>query len=283
MISAQEKALIYQNAIIPEQLPHYVEAVTQAETFLFEECPVYVRGGHITLVAYPLGRSSDLFEGDNSWLVELLAELQRKFDPQVFAVISPMQNALFSSWDLKGEDQYYRLDLDSVRPDKKLRNIIHRAQTELSVSFQEKFDCRHKRLVNEFLRTHKVSPETHSIFKRLPRIIRHPECVLISAVNLHRQLVAFDVFDFSAAETGFYLFNFFSRSHYVPGASDLLLWHGIDYARQHGKKRLNLGLGIHPGIERFKQKWGSQPYLKYFAFQKEPDVEEAVDALYAKI
>lgn len=283
MISPKEKAYISENAIIPEQLPHYVEAVTQAETSLFHDCLVYRQDDHITLIAYPFGWEAGKMIYDETWLSELISELQNEFKPQVLSVISPFQGDLLNDWVIKGEDHYYRLDLKLLKPGKKLRNIIRRAQGELTVSVGDSFDCRYKQLVNQFLKKNKVSAETRSIFKKLPRIVHNPECEIFSAKDRRGKLVAFDVFDFSAEKTAFYLFNFVSRINYVPGASDLLLAYGVDYARQHGQRFLNLGLGIHPGIERFKQKWGSQPFLKYFAFYKEPEIEEAVDALYAKI
>ncbi len=283
MISSQEEAYIYQNAIIPEQLPHYVEAVTRAESSLFQDCLVYRRDNHITLIAYPLGWEAGKLIYDETWLAAIISEFQNEFEPQVLSVISPVTGDMFEDWVLKGEDHYHRLDLKFLKPGKKLRNIIRRAQGELTVSVGDPFDCRYKQLVNQFLKTNKVSVETRAIFKKLPRIVRNPDCVIFSAKDRRGKLVAFDVFEFGAEKTAFYLFNFFSRSNYVPGASDLLLSYGVDYARQHGKRFLNLGLGIHPGIERFKQKWGSQSFIKYFAFQKEPEIEEAVDVLYAKI
>ena len=285
MISSLEQSFIYQHAYIPEHLSHYVQAVTQAEAFFIQGCLVYVREAHLSLVAYPITtdpsfRDSELEE---SWLLELLSDLQQAYEPQVISVISPIRLDGLRGWELVGEDQYYQLQIDQVKPDKKIRNLIQRAERECIVESDQTFDCRYKKLVNEFLKTHRVSAETRSIFKRLPRISKNPGCVLISAFNQHRKLVAFDIFDFSAAHTGFYLFNFYSRRHYVPGASDLLLSHGIQLAHQQGKKFLNLGLGIHPGIEMFKQKWGSQPFMRYYAYQKEPEIDQAEDVLFGKL
>jgi hypothetical protein len=41
----------------------------------------------------------------------------------------------------------------------------------------------------------------------------------------------------------------------------------IACARSRGKSNLQLGLGVNPGIRRFKQKWGGQPFLDYFAWE----------------
>jgi hypothetical protein len=34
-------------------------------------------------------------------------------------------------------------------------------------------------------------------------------------------------------------------------------------AREYGKGYINLGLGVNPGIRRFKEKWGGKPSLPY--------------------
>lgn len=282
MITPEEKAKISRFAVIPEQLPDYVQAITQAEAYLMQDCLVYIRGTHCSLVAYPLGSHSRPQPFDRIALEALLAELQKIYNPQVISVISPVPCDLQPGWEITGEDHYYRLELDQLKPDKKLRNLLKRAEAELAVSTQPAFDCRHKKLVNEFLKTHKVSSETRAIFKRLPRIAKNPGSVLISAFNHGGKLAAFDLFDFSATEVGFYLFNFYSRRHYIPGASDTLLAQGVRIAQEKGITALNLGLGIHAGIERFKRKWGARPFLDYFAYQREPETHSAVDALYAK-
>lgn len=283
MISNEEKTYILEKAYIPEHLPHYVEAVTGAETTLFQDCLVYTRESHCSLVAYPLTSSGDFNHENSGWLEKLTTTLVETYNPQVFSLISPKKYDSFDDLERTGEDHYFRLDLDHFKPDKKLRNLIQRAERELNVVSDQKFDCRHKKLVNEFLSTRQVSSETRSIFKRLPRISKTKGSLLLSAFNPRGKLVAFDIFDISAHSYGFYLFNFYSRAQYVPGASDLLLLHGMQIAHKQGKKYFNLGLGIHPGIEQFKAKWGSQPFLNYFAYLKEPDVEEATDNFYAKL
>ena len=59
------------------------------------------------------------------------------------------------------------------------------------------------------------------------------------------------------------MFNFASREHYIPGASDLLLNELVTIAQQKGKRFINLGLAINKGITFFKQKWGGVPFLNH--------------------
>jgi hypothetical protein len=37
----------------------------------------------------------------------------------------------------------------------------------------------------------------------------------------------------------------------------------VRLAQSEGKQAINLGLSIHPGIRRFKQKWGAEPFLEH--------------------
>ena len=75
------------------------------------------------------------------------------------------------------------------------------------------------------------------------------------------RLVAFSIADMGSACYAFYQFNFRSNKIAVPGASDLLFYELIRLAQSAGKQAINLGLGIHPGIRRFKEKWGGKPFL----------------------
>jgi hypothetical protein len=68
-----------------------------------------------------------------------------------------------------------------------------------------------------------------------------------------------------SARYAFYQFNFRSAKIAVPGASDLLFNEMIRLAHSEGKRAINLGLGIHAGIRRFKEKWGGAPFLAHHA------------------
>jgi hypothetical protein len=48
----------------------------------------------------------------------------------------------------------------------------------------------------------------------------------------------------------------------------------VNLAQFQGKKAINLGLGIHPGIRHFKEKWGGVPFLAYHsALVQRPTVD----------
>ena len=79
------------------------------------------------------------------------------------------------------------------------------------------------------------------------------------------QVAAFTITDMGSADYAFYMFNFRSTKHLIPGASDLLFNEMVNMSQSEGKKAINLGLGIHPGIRRFKEKWGGVPFLTHAA------------------
>ena len=77
------------------------------------------------------------------------------------------------------------------------------------------------------------------------------------------RLVAYSIVDLGSARYAFYQFNFRSPKWPVPGASDLLLDRMVRMAQAEGKQAMNLGLGVHAGIRRFKEKWGGRAFLEH--------------------
>jgi len=67
------------------------------------------------------------------------------------------------------------------------------------------------------------------------------------------------------APTGFasYVVGCHSRTVRAPHASDLLFVEMVAAARGAGKRYIDLGLGVHDGIRRFKTKWGAEIFLPY--------------------
>jgi hypothetical protein len=103
------------------------------------------------------------------------------------------------------------------------------------------------------------------------------------ARNEGGDLVAFDVAEMASKAYAFYMFNFTSRDHFVPGASDLLLWEIIEHAQREDKRYINLGLGIDPGVTFFKEKWGGEPFLPYAFVDYAPAGESGLEGLLQKL
>jgi hypothetical protein len=142
--------------------------------------------------------------------------------------------------------------------------MVRRASRELFVEAGKEWGKEHGALITEFLSSHEVSKETESIFARIPEYMASATtALLLSARNHEGTLIALDVADYGSKDYAFYMFNFASREHYVPGASDLLLHELFTIAQQKGKRFINLGLAINKGITFFKQKWGGAPFLNH--------------------
>ncbi len=103
----------------------------------------------------------------------------------------------------------------------------------------------------------------HEIFNKLPLYLGYSKTVCLIEARKGNDLAAFDIIDFGSANYMFYMFNFRSLEINVPGASDLLLYEMARLGESKGKLSINLGLGISPGVRRFKEKWGAVPFLAY--------------------
>jgi hypothetical protein len=103
--------------------------------------------------------------------------------------------------------------------------------------------------------------------------------LVFSARTRRGELAAFDVADLGAEEWVFYQFNLRSSRAYVPGASDLLLHEIVGAARKHGRRDINLGLGINAGVARFKLNWGGVPFLDYATCRYRPRRRGLLDML----
>jgi hypothetical protein len=265
MITPEQRVYLETHAYVPEHLPAYVTAITAVEPFLMDDMVVYVDRERLIFVGYPL---QTVFDEDR--MAETFEQARARFKPTVISVTAPAAPAGLSGGQESSPDSYYRLALSTLSVSQKLRNMLKRAGREVVVDKNKTFGRAHKRLIKEFLRAHRLPQATQLIFKNIPAYLKSESAWLFTARNRRGQLVAFDVADFGPKHYAFYMFNFYSRRHYVPGASDLLLAEIIAQARETGKKYINLGLGINPGVTFFKTKWGGVPFLPHISYIHEP-------------
>jgi hypothetical protein len=162
--------------------------------------------------------------------------------------------------------------------------MLSRAGRELSVERNKNFDEEHKKMVDDFLKTHPVDEATRFIFKRIDEYLSSSTTAWVfDARNKRNELVAFDVAEFKPRDYAIYMFNFGSDVLYVPGDSDLLLSEVIQQAKTERKKYINLGLGINPGVTFFKKKWGGVAFLPYTSCLYHPSRKENLEALLQKL
>jgi hypothetical protein len=259
MITATEACFIREHAYVPEHLPGYVHAISQAEPYLLGAYLCFQIADSLMFNGYPLGPPT----GSQSML-ETLESATVRFKPRRVALIAPVIPRDRGRDQIAERDQYYRLDLAQPKIDGKLRNMLRRASRELRVECPRELGEDHTRLISEFASSHPLSQEMRYIFERIPGYVSSvPTAQVFSVRDRTGRLAAFDVAEFGAGSYAFYQFNFRSRAGCVPGASDLLLQAVITAAQERGKRFLNLGLGINAGVRRFKEKWGGTPFLDY--------------------
>ncbi|MFL7871461.1 MAG: hypothetical protein AB8I58_21715 [Anaerolineales bacterium] len=274
MITPDERALIAEHAYIPEHLPHYVSAISRTEPYLIGDFVVHLAGTHLIFVGYPLKGKFN-----KTQMLETLDEAKARFEPSQTSILAPALPSALEACEQSTTDEYYRLGLLPLRIPKKARNMLARARREVTVSIGE-FGREHKRLIKDFIRTHQLDNATRFIFKRVQEYAKSHNALVFDARTPRGNLAAFDIADFGAGEYAFYMFNFRSRQHQVPGASDLLLAYIIAQAKTKGKNYLNLGLGIDEGITFFKKKWGATPFLKHVTCMQETGTQRSWSDLF---
>ena len=274
MLSSEELHLVYERAYIPEQLPSYVEAVSSAEPHLHDDCLCFTRGTHLIFIGYPLKMAANGMPRSYESACE-------RFRPATVAVIAPQLWFPHQPYQSQPADSYYRLELPLGRLDPELSYMVRRAARELRIR-EGTFGKDHRRLVKDFISGHELSREHKLIFERIPYYLKRSKAARLLEARKGDVLVAFTIVDLGAARYAFYLFNLRSAEENVPGASDLLFLEMVSLAQSERKKAINLGLGIHPGIRHFKEKWGGIPFLPYCSTRvtRKPDeLSSLVDKL----
>lgn len=255
MLNTEERRLVYEHAYLPEHLPDYAEAISGAEAHLLDDYLCFRRRNHLIFVGYPLKNK----RSDRKKAYDAAIE---RFHPSTIAILAPKIWLPPQTYEAQPEDIYYRLDLPLVSIDAEVAYMVRRAGRELRVE-EGVFGKEHKRLVKGFISGRELSQEQKEIYQGIPRYMKRARTAHLIEARKGDDLVAFNIVDMGAAKYAFYLFNVRSTRKKVPGASDLLFHEMVRMAHAEGKKALNLGLGIHPGVRHFKEKWGGTPFLTH--------------------
>jgi hypothetical protein len=259
MLTIEEHNLIYRHAYIPEHLPAYVEGISEAEPYLIGDFLCFVTGNRLVFIGYSLGIEG--IEPNNT--EQAYQSACDRFQPATVAVIAPWLWFPPQTCENQQKDDYYRLDLPIKHVHSEVDYMVRRAIREVQVG-PGRFGGEHRQLITDFLSGHEVTQEQKVIFRRIPYYLDHSKTArLLEARRRDGTLAAFTITDIGSAEYAFYLFNFRSIKKSVPGVSDLLFYKMVRLAQSEGKRAINLGLGINPGLRRFKAKWGAIPFFPY--------------------
>lgn len=269
MLNESQQEFITKNAYLPEHLPAYFVPFSDLEPHLAGPYVYYAGPDRLSFIGYPLDE-----EFETGRMNQVLNRLVGERRPAGLRVIAPETPAIHGYRIARREqDCYFRLDLAGLKVRPKVHNTVRRAGRELVVTVGRGFTVEHQRLLVRFIRNKALPEETAYFFHRLPDYLAHSETAFLVEARTRDggALAAYDVVEFGTGAYCFYLFNITNREdRYVPGTSDLLLAELIRLAREQHKRYLNLGLGINPGVEKFKSKWGAGPFLEYRLVAAEP-------------
>ena len=254
-------------AVVPEQIPSYVRAVSGRTLRSCEGFAAWTTDDSCTLVAFPAQDEQTFCDIHSAAYADRLEKavacalampnLRR------ITVLSPVVPSAAPDRAVVESDAWWCVNLPHT-PGQKLRNMLRRAQREASVAV-ENWGPDHDALVDHYLKVRTLAPGTRHIFGKVGSYVNaSQDAVLFAARNASGRLLAMAVGDYSALCTAFYMFAF-RQDDCPPGVSDALLQALADEAVRRGQSVLNLGLGIDGGITFFKKKWGAfelMPHLE---------------------
>lgn len=250
-------------AVVPDQILPYVAAVSGLETCLIGNCALHSGAGQGVLVAYPLHDPLDAAGAEEA--VKLACKLPGLERITVLAANRPL---CAPSHAVTSTDSYWQIQLPPRKMPAKLANMLRRARSEIAIdngSGKGSWTRAHARLVAEFCRRKQdyLDAGTVYLFQQLGAYLDgNPDARLFSAWRRDGSLAGLAIGDYTSLATAFYMFAF-RHDNAPPGTSDLLLEAVIREGANLGHSRVNLGLGINPGIEFFKKKWGATSFLAY--------------------
>lgn len=255
-----EEAYVVEKAYVPEHIVSLMTLISRGDAFIIEDYLGFAKDNWLIVVGYPFERP---FSAESCGrVVERAVQIHK---PELLRFIGPeLPPALQDNCAERQSDEYYLLDIERTPPSPSLLRVVAKAGQSITVERKRAFSREHERLAAEFLRQTEVTPRVRALYLTMPGYVGHsPTAWTLSARNREGRLSAFFVVDLGAAAFSTFLLGARSRRHDTPHASDLLFLEMINLTREFGKTVINLGLGVHAGIRRFKEKWGGRPALRY--------------------
>jgi hypothetical protein len=264
------------HACVTEQIPALMAAISRARPFLIEDYLGYARDNWVIFVGYPLQGSFDPAHCER-----LIARVLAEHRPEYLWFIGPEVPAgLAQNCRARQSDQYLRLDLAQTAVKASLQREVNQAAKKLTVAHGRAFTPGHQALADELLEREKLPPMIAELYRAMPAYVDACDTALVlDARDRHGKLSAFFVIECAAEAFDTYLLGCHSKRNYVAHASDLLFSEMLAHARERGKPALNLGLGVNPGIRRFKMKWGGKAYLNYEFCECHYGIQEGLSIL----
>ena len=260
MITHEEQARVFEKAYVPEHIIGLMTSISKGEPFLIEDYLGFVRDNWLIFVGYPFETEFSLHACER-----ILEKVIASYRPQYLWFLGPEAPApLLNFCQARQSDQYYSLALEHTNPKPSLRRLADKASKEVSIERGHSISKEHQELIKELLERENLPPSVHELYRAIPDwISQSPSTWTLDARNKSGHLCAFFVVELGAKNFSAYVLGSHSKRHYVSHASDLLFLEMINLSLEHGRKTINLGLGVNRGIRRFKEKWGGVPFLNY--------------------
>ncbi len=282
MLTAQEENYILAQAYVPEHVVGLITSLSAGEPFLTEDHFFCCKNDWIIFIGYPL---QDRFDPAN--FDSVLEKIKIKFKPTRISLIAPaLSEDLVPNCRERDSDYYYTLDARNPVLRSPVKRNLRKAARRLKVERAVHMGDAHQVLMHEFVQNVEPPVRVKNLLFKMPQYVRAaPHAVVLNAWSSNDELAAFYIIDFAAKDFANYIIGCYSKQNYVLGASDLLLMELIKSSNEFGKRYIHLGLGVNPGIRRFKEKWGAKPSRNYEMCEltiKKPLIREAVRALLDK-
>ncbi len=259
MISPNLLTRVTAEAVVPEQVVHYVRAVAGSKPLMLGRCVGFLSDSDLVLIGYPVGAPLDA-----EAMSEAVDQAIRMRGVSRVTVVGSRRPSQAPSQIRALEDSYYSLPLPPPPPGQKLRNILRRAGRDLSLYEGHRLEEDHVNLVQRFMAARPLAAGTRHILERIPVYLsQSPSSLVLTGRLSDGRLAAFAVGEFGCLATAFFMFCFRDPDVAPPGSTDLLLSGLLAEAVRRGQTLMNLGLGINEGIRFFKGKWGAMPFLPY--------------------
>jgi hypothetical protein len=266
MLSLEEKRFVLERAYIPEHVIPLMEGLSGGEAHLLGDFLFFVGVDWLIMVGFPLRGSS------SPELQSRLKEAELRFRPERLWFVGPKLPDFLEKGCLeREEDQYFRLDLRTLRgaawaPPGKLKRLVSKAEQKFSVELKSSFDSPHRQLTQELLERADPGARVRELYRRIPSYLEKTKsAALLSAWDSRGRLAAYSFLELAPPHFSVYVAGASSRESWAAHASDLLVREMAHITIQENKQFMHLGLGVNPGISRFKRKWGGVPWMDYRA------------------
>jgi hypothetical protein len=283
MITPDQEKWILEQAYVPEHIVSLMVIISKGEPFLSDGFLFFVGDSWGILVGYPL--DSEFFP---EIFTAIFKDVTSRFPSRYWWVIAPsLPKELLSACVEQQSDTYYKLTFDDFDSKDTLRRVAEKATSRLIVELTRTLTPEHEDLITEFIERENPGGLIREFYHAMSSyVLNSATSLVLNARDFNGILSAFYVLDFAANDFATYVVGCHSKERYVPHASDLLFFEMASMSKEYGKKYINLGLGVNPGIRRFKEKWGGKPSLPYEFCECRsgiPSITTMIDSLLSRL